>query len=170
MAGRRKGGDEEMPWPNNDVNDNTNDNGNGNRNDQDDDASYDNNHGHRFHTDDDNDHNDNNNATTTRSPFTMEPPVSRHVRRQQACLPDLEVPDFTVKETNTNFGEQRIRQSAIGAITQTTATAKINRASSVINQNAINLQTSVNMDNFQEQIDNITQTISIITWGKFNQS
>ena len=48
--------------------------------------------------------------------------------RQPACLPDLEIPDFPEKETNTQYRQQRVRQTSIKAITQTTAVAKINRA------------------------------------------
>ena len=46
--------------------------------------------------------------------------------RQPACLPDLEVPDFPEKETNTQYRQQRVRQTPIKAITQATVVDKIN--------------------------------------------
>ena len=48
--------------------------------------------------------------------------------RQPACLPDFETLDFGDKETNLHEREARRRQVAVGAITHTSAVAKINRA------------------------------------------
>ena len=55
-------------------------------------------------------------------------PYNAHTGRQPACLPDVESLDFPKSGEPADIGrEQRIRESAIQAITQSTAVAKINR-------------------------------------------
>ena len=44
--------------------------------------------------------------------------------RQHDCLSDLELPDFSEKEVNTQYRQRRIRQTSIKTITQTTVVVK----------------------------------------------
>ncbi len=56
-------------------------------------------------------------------------PCNAHTGRQPACLPDVKKLDFPKNGESADIArEQRIRESAIQAITHSTAVAKINRA------------------------------------------